>query len=252
MSTINADKLKEYIIENNCVEQILESLECHSIKEYPKEWRAALPNGINKTAVSVKKDTLSIAIRSSDQNAHGDIFTLVMTLKNMSFGQANKYIHSILGLKYSFKRNEKENVTKDPLAIFKKVKRTKRIINKDVPLYDDSCLKEYVNLPYIGWVREGIMPDTCKRFNIGYSYDKRRIIIPWRKWDGDENEYLGIVGRTTVPKYELLDIPKYFGIIPFSKGINIYGLNENYKYIQEAGYIVVQIPAHLTTHSAKS
>ena len=49
MSTINADKLKEYIIENNCVEQILESLECHSIKEYPKEWRAALPNGINKT-----------------------------------------------------------------------------------------------------------------------------------------------------------------------------------------------------------
>lgn len=239
MSTINADKLKEYIIENNCVEQILESLECHSIKEYPKEWRAALPNGTNKTAVSVKKDTLSIAIRSSDQNAHGDIFTLVMTLKNMSFGQANKYIHSILGLKYSFKRNEKENVTKDPLAIFKKVKRTKRIINKDVPLYDDSCLKEYINLPYIGWVREGIMPDTCKRFNIGYSYDKRRIIIPWRKWDGDENEYLGIVGRTTVPKYELLDIPKYFGIIPFSKGINIYGLNENYKYIQEAGYIVV-------------
>ena len=64
-----------------------------------------------------------------------------MTLKNMSFGQANKYIHSILGLKYSFKRNEKENVTKDPLAIFKKVKRTKRIINKDVPLYDDSMFK---------------------------------------------------------------------------------------------------------------
>ena len=104
MSTINADKLKEYIIENNCVEQILESLDCHSIKEYPKEWRAALPNGTNKTAVSVKKDTLSIAIRSSDQNAHGDIFTLVMTLKNMSFGQDKPEGRAAQGAKEMRKR----------------------------------------------------------------------------------------------------------------------------------------------------
>lgn len=215
------------------------ALECHGIKEYPTEWRAALPQGTNKTAVCVKKDTLSVAIRSSEENKHGDIFTLVMTIKKISFGKANKYLHKILGLKYSFE-NKKEITKRDPLAIFKKIKRRKYTIDKDVPVYDDSILKEYVDLPYIGWIREGIMPNACKRFNIGYSYDRKRIVIPERKWDGDDNEYIGISGRTTVPNYEMFDIPKYFKLSrTYPKGMNVYGLNENYQTIQEAGYAVI-------------
>ena len=226
-------------MENNCIEQILLALECHGIKSYPTEWRAALPQGTNKTAVCVKKDTLSVAIRSSEENKHGDIFTLVMTIKKISFGKANKYLHKILGLKYQF--NSKTEISKkDPLAIFKKIKRRKYTIDKEIPVYDDSILKEYVDLPYIGWIREGIMPNACKRFNIGYSYDRKRIVIPERKWDGDDNEYIGISGRTTVPNYEMFDIPKYFKLSKtYPKGTNVYGLNENYQTIQEAGYVVV-------------
>jgi DNA primase len=241
VSSINADKLKEYIVENNCIEQILLSVDCHDLHEYTSEWRAALPQGTNKTAVCVKKDNLSVIIRNSAGNTRGDIFTLVMTLKHMSFGQANKFIHKELGLKYSYKKNSKEEIKKDPLAIFKKIKRQKYIIdNKNIPVYDDNCLKEYIDLPYIGWVREGILPSTCKKFHIGYSYDRKRIVIPERKWDGDDNEYIGISGRTTVPNYELFDIPKYFKLSnTYPKGFNVYGLNENYQTIQEAGYCVV-------------
>lgn len=215
------------------------ALECHGIKEYPTEWRAALPQGTNKTAVCVKKDTLSVAIRSSEENKHGDIFTLVMTIKKISFGKANKYLHNILGLQYQF--NSKAEISKkDPLAIFKKIKRRKYTIDKEIPVYDDSILKEYVDLPYIGWIREGVLPFACKRFNIGYSYDKKRIVIPERKWDGDDNEYIGIAGRTTVPNYEMFDIPKFFKLSKtYPKGMNVYGLNENYQTIQEAGYVVV-------------
>lgn len=215
------------------------ALECHGIKSYPTEWRAALPQGTNKTAVCVKKDTLSVAIRSSEENKHGDIFTLVMTIKKISFGKANKYLHKILGLKYQF-NSKKEISKKDPLAIFKKIKRRKYTIDKEIPVYDDSILKEYIDLPYIGWVREGVLPFACKRFNIGYSYDKKRIVIPERKWDGDDNEYIGISGRTTVPNYEMFDIPKFFKLSKtYPKGMNVYGLNENYQTIQEAGYTVV-------------
>lgn len=215
------------------------ALECHGIKSYPTEWRAALPKGTNKTAVCVKKDTLSVAIRSSEENKHGDIFTLVMTIKKISFGKANKYLHKILGLKYQF-NSKKEISKKDPLAIFKKIKRRKYTIDKEIPVYDDSILKEYIDLPYIGWVREGVLPFACKRFNIGYSYDKKRIVIPERKWDGDDNEYIGISGRTTVPNYEMFDIPKFFKLSKtYPKGMNVYGLNENYQTIQETGYTVV-------------
>ena len=74
----------------------MESLGCHDIKEYQGEWRAALPDGTNKTAVCVKKNNLSSAIRCGDGNKMGDIFTLVMEIKNIPFGKANKYLHKIL------------------------------------------------------------------------------------------------------------------------------------------------------------
>ena len=240
MEDIDANELKKYIIENNYIEQILIALECHGIKSYPTEWRAALPQRTNKTAICIKKDTLSVAIRSSEINEHGDIYTLVMSIKNISFGKAVKYLHGVLGLKYSYKSKTDNSIKKDPLAIFKKIKRRRYTIDKDIPIYDDSCIKEYVPLPYIGWVREGIMPGVCKRFNIGYSFDHKRIVIPERKWDGDGDEYIGICGRTTVPNYEMFDIPKYVKMSKtYPKGLNVYGLNENYEFIQKSGYTTI-------------
>lgn len=222
------------------MEQILLDLECHGLREYASEWRAALPQGTNKTAICIKKVTLSTVIRNSEGSKQGDIFTLVMMIKNISFGKANRYIHELLGLKYSYSKTDRKGESNDPLAIFKKVKRRKHIIDTDVPVYDDSCMKEYVNLPYIGWIREGVMPFACKKFNIGYSYDRKRIVIPERKWDGDDNEYIGISGRTTVENYEMFDIPKFYKLSDtYPKGNNVYGLNENYGTIQEAGYVVV-------------
>ena len=102
---------------------ILESLGCHDIKEYQGEWRAALPEGTNRTAVCVKKNNLSSAIRCAEENNVGDIFTVVMDIKNLSFGKANKYIHKLLGLNYTYKSSNKEENKNDPLQIFKKVKR---------------------------------------------------------------------------------------------------------------------------------
>lgn len=215
------------------------SLSCHDLHEYTSEWRAALPQGKNKTAVCVKKNTLSVTVRTAEGSKRGDIFTLVMMLKNMSFGKANRYIHEQLGLTYAYSK-DKNDGHYDPLAVFKKVKRKRYINDQDVQIYDASIMEEYIDLPYIEWVREGILPFACKRFNIGYSFDRKRIVIPERKWDGDDNEYIGISGRTTVPNYELFDIPKYFKLSKtYPKGMNIYGLNENYKSIQEAGYVVV-------------
>lgn len=214
------------------------SVGCHDIKEYQTEWRAALPQGTNKTAVCIKKDNLSTAIRNSEGTKTGDIYTLVMQLKQLSFGKSVNYIHNVLNIKNTYNNKDKQDRI-DPLQVFKKVKRKRHVIEKDIPIYDESCMKEYIDLPYIGWVREGVMPFACKRFNIGYSYDRRRIVIPERKWDGEDDEYIGVCGRTTIPEYKMFDIPKFFKLSStYPKGENIYGLNENYKTIQEAGYIV--------------
>ncbi len=238
---MTANELIQYIIDNDKIRNILEDLGCHHLKEYTKEYRCGLPSYSSKNNVSIKKDTLKIKIYQSDNNTiRGNIFTLCQTIKNISFPEANRYIHNIFGLEYRFNLNKNKNTTEDPLEIFKKIKRKKTGFDlSSLEIHGEEMLKEYISYPHIEWIREGIMPWTCDKFKIGYSNQKKRIIIPERYWSGTENDYLGIMGRTIIKEYSMLDIPKYLALKPYPKSINLYGLQENYQYIQEAGYIVI-------------
>ncbi len=239
---MNAHDLKQYIIENNKIQDILNDLGCHSFKEYTKEYRCGLPSHNSSNNVVINKETLSLKVFKSDsETVRGDIITLVMDIKNISFPKANKYLHKLLRLEYTYIKNDEQQKEKiDPLYIFKKVKKKRFVVNTDdVDIYDEGIIKEYIPLPYIDWIREGILPFTCEKFKIGFSADKKRIVIPERYWCGDENDYLGIMGRTVIQNYEMFDIPKYFPLKPFFKSINLYGLQENYNSIQKEGLVVV-------------
>jgi len=238
---LDATELKEYISSDNTrIIKILESLNCHSIKEYHKEYRCGLPNDDdNKTKVLVKKHSLSSRIYDGENGIiKGDIFTLVMNINNLTFIEALKHIKNIFNIKHHYQNKNVSKPKYNPLSIFEKVARRKCNVD-DLPTYNDAILDEYSPYPHIDWIREGIMPYTCKEFNIGYSYRHSRIIIPHRHWCGDRNTYVGIMGRTTIQEYEMLDIAKYLAIKPYSKTLNIYGLNENYQHIQQAGEVYV-------------
>ena len=241
---MTAIELIQYIIDQNLIQKVTDDLGCHDLKPYTTEYRCGLPNHKNKTSVSIKKDTLKTKIFQSDgEIIRGDIITLVMTVKDISFTEANKYLHKLFGLKYQYKNKKaKENIDKsDPLEIFKKIKRKRNCVNiNDIEIYDNTIIEEYEPVLYIDWVKEdGIMEFTRKRFNIGYSYKHKRIVIPVRYWAGEEDDYIGIIGRTTIRNFDLFDIPKYYPLKPYLKSINLYGLQENYKSIQEAGYCVI-------------
>lgn len=234
---MNANDLKKYIIENNKIPEILESLNCTKIKEYPKEYRCSSIFSDNSSALSIKKDSAYVRSYTPEHEFKGDIFLLVMKIKDISFGKANRELHKILGLKYG--GFNKEPTKKDILSVFKKAKSKTYNNSSEIKIYGNEIHEEYITIPYIEWVREGIMPYTQKEFEIGYSAKTNRIIIPHRYWSGESNEYLGLIGRTLNPNYKILDIPKYFPLISFTKSINLYGLQENYKFIQEAGYVNV-------------
>jgi DNA primase len=244
---VTAIELIQYIIDNNLIQKVLDNLGCHGLKEYSTEYRCGLPGHKNKTSISIKKDTLKTKIYQSDSGViRGDLLTLVMTVKNISFVEANKYLHKLLGLKYQYKNTKNKSKNKqeekqDPLEIFKKIKRKKKSVNiHDIEIYDSTIIEEYEPCLYVDWVKEdGIMEFTRKRFNIGYSYKHKRIVVPVRYWAGEEDDYIGIIGRTSIPNYDLLDIPKYYPLKPYPKGINLYGLQENYRSIQENNLIVI-------------
>jgi len=243
---VTAIELIQYIIDQNLIQKVLDDLGCHDLKPYTTEYRCGLPNHKNKTSVSIKKDTLKTKIFQSDGGiVRGDLLTLTMYIKNISFVEANKYLHKLLGLKYQYKKtknkNKQEEDRTDPLEIFKKIKRKRKSVNiNDIEIYDNTIIEEYEPCLYIDWVKEdGIMEFTRKRFNIGYSYKHKRIVIPVRYWSGEDDDYVGIIGRTTVKSYDLFDIPKYYPLKQYSKSLNLYGLQENYKSIQEKNIIVI-------------
>jgi DNA primase len=244
---VTAIEIIQYIIDQNLIQKILDDLGCHGFKIYPSEYRVGMPGHKNKTSIAIKKDTLKIKIFQPDSGIiRGNLITLAMTIKNISFIEANKYLHKLLGLKYQYKKskNKKDNHEKDktdPLEIFKKIKRKRNSVNiADIEIYDNTIIEEYEPVLFIDWVKEdGIMEFTRKKFNIGYSYKHKRIVIPVRYWAGEEDDYIGIIGRTTIKNFELFDIAKYYPLKPYSKSINLYGLQENYKSIQEAEYCVV-------------
>jgi len=237
-------EIKNHILENEKIEFILKEIKCHDIKYHKKGYYTfSNSDGDNKNAVILYNDESLKCInytRNMNDNKCSDLITLVGFNMNLSFIDSLKFLHKILKLDFKFQTKNIEINKKDPLEIFKKIKRKRHTISEDIEIYDDSIIKEYIQLPHIDWIREdGIMPFTCNKFKIGYSADRKRIIIPHRWWCGDENDFVGIMGRTTIKEWKLLDIPKYLPLKAFPKSMNIYGLQENYQTIQEAGYCVV-------------
>lgn len=240
MDTIS---LKKYIFENGKIEYILGEIGCknivhHSNKDY---FSCSNYNGDNPNAVNVKNNEyLSTTnwTRTKEFDDNADIITLVQYNKKMSFIEAVKYLHSILGLPFDFKKRQELQKTKDPLDIFKRIANRRRVVNvEDIQVLEDSLIEDYVPMLHIDWLKQGIMPWTRDKFGLAYSYRHKRVVIPMRYWL--TGELLGFNQRTTVENYNEFNIKKYFITPTYPKQINLYGLYENYDAIQKAGYVVV-------------
>ena len=241
--TIN--ELKEYIYEQNKIQDILETLGCHDIKYNAQKeyWSAAQPDGDNLQGVNIRNNeylNYRSFSRGIDYEDNKDLISLVEAVKKISFIEAIKYLHKILNLPFEFKRKDDKPQKKfDPLSVFKKVLRHSRgIVNvDDIHVLDDKLLDDFIPMLHIDWVKQGITERTRKKFGLAYSYRHKRIVIPMRYWL--TGELLGFNQRTTVENYEEFGIKKYFITPTYPKSLNLYGLYENYDSIQKAGYVVV-------------
>lgn len=160
-----------------------------------------------------------------------------MDITDNGFKGALRLMHSILELPFTMKLSPKKRY--NPLNIFEKTRSGVSDNDYELTPQCESVLdnREYVHLPHIELVREGIVPSVQEEFGIMYDMKRRRILFPHRHWSS--GELLGVFGRTTNELWDILGIPKYFGVIPYSKSLNLYGLYENYKDIQRLGYVVV-------------
>ena len=241
-------ELKKYIFQEGKIEFILNEIGCGHIVYHPtKEYYSCSNcNGDNKTAINIKNNeylNCKNYTREKEFDENADLLTLVqynksINNKNFSFFDTVKYLHKLLGLPLTFKKQEEKKEVVDPLYIFKKVKsKRKRQDVLDFQVIDESELQDFIPHVHIDFFREGIMPWSVKKFGLAYSYKFKRNVIPLRYWL--TGELLGFNMRTSVENYDMFDIKKYFITPNYPKQMNLFGLWENKESIQEKGYVVV-------------
>lgn len=181
-----------------------------------------------------KIDVNTLSYVSFSHSEHGDILTLVCSMKGYNkLGDGIRWLSNRLGLSYeAYKKVE----VKPPFGGF--WKQYSKIIENDEtppPTYDLSRLDEFnIGVSKL-FIDDGISAITQEEFNVGYDSLSNRFTIPWYNVEG---ELLGIMGRLN--QKEIGDKQnKYLPIIPFRKSKALYGLNINYKNILNKNCIVI-------------
>lgn len=240
---MKAEDFKEYLKEDiDRIYTVLEAVGIHRIWETGGELRGAPPDNDNHTAISVNIDTLFCRYYKRDETFRGDIISLVQFFRKESFPETFRYLASLFGL--STGKFVKDNKI-DPLAKFKGIRKQNRTVTSideiEVAKFGKESLADFIMLPHINLLHEGIMPQTSELFDICYDPQLDRIIFPHHNYD-DRNTIVGITGRTTRSAEEIKEllIPKYWNYIKgYMKMYNLYGFAFALEHVKKHGKLLI-------------
>ncbi len=193
------------------------------------ELRFSREDGHNPTAMRLKLDTLKFDGFSI--NAHGNLYSLVMKTKNLSFPNALKYIAETLGLE----KSQFSKKIKYPFGgFYKGLMKEIQEPEYSMTTYDESILDEYADKYNLMFFKDGINFQTQKLFNVGFDLESLRITVPEYTLDG---KLCGIMGRLNDSKCSKDE--RWLPIIPCSRSLTLYGYHHNYETIQQKNIVVI-------------
>ena len=248
---MKSSDLKEYIIEQNCIDTILEDLGCGNIVFHGGYYTCSNPDGNNKSAVTIYVDNLIVVnyTRCIAKNKRAtDLFDLVAFYRDCSFPESLKYIHGILGLDYYQEREE----PCESLQILRMLKdmQSNDGDEKDEPLkpISEAILDYYIDAGNVLFLDDGISLETQNEWEIKFDPQTNSVCIPIR----DE---LGTLIAVKARRFKYTpntpleqrrfpdelseDESKYFFLEPGAKSQVLYGLYKNAKAIQQQGIVYV-------------
>lgn len=238
---MDAAQLKEYIVENNYIEIILDRIGCHHIKYHPSGyWSCANKDGDNRLAVIVyNNDSLSCTNYTRNMvktNRKTDLFDLVCYNEDLSFPDGLRFVCNTIGIDYyhDFDEDVPESLllTKLILEMNETIEEKQEQPLKPIPTSVLSYYKDRVNDLF--W-KDHIDYQTQKAFHIGYDEQTNRITIPIFSEIGD---LVGIKGRILKEQLEEYDL-KYLYLEPCARSKILFGLNMTIEHIKQTGRVYV-------------
>lgn len=231
--------LKEYILDNSYVENILENLGCKHIKKHSNYYSATNPDGDARSVIvytDTNLTTINYTRNITKNKRSADIFDLISFYNDCSFPEALKYVHDLFGLDYY--RDAEEDIP-ESLQILKLLKsmETGEENEKDTKLkpISEDILSYY--LPYGSkmWEDSNVSLETQRLFELSFDPCTNSVAIPIR----DELGSLIAVKARRLEYSPDLGESKYFFLEPGAKSQVLYGLYQNSKLIQSQGVVYV-------------
>lgn len=147
--------------------------------------------------------------------------------------------------KSGFQQEKKEN---EALELMKKIKK-KRDINRQtfangekLQVFSDRILTLFTDFKHDNFLEDGISEEAMDRFDIKYSPEMHKIIVPHRRWS--DGKLLGMKGRAL----NEIEIEKGYKYIPVKVGeiqyayptyFNLYGFYQNKETIKRLGKVAI-------------
>lgn len=240
---MDAQRLKEHILDNNLVPDILEELGCHHIKIRSDMIQAANPDGDNATAICVYLNenltTLNYTrqMLPSGQTRTTDIFDLVGYIRDTSFFETVKWLCEFCGLDYY---TTEEEVPESLQVLQFLSQMNKEYVEDEIdttPLkpINPKVLEYYLPIGNILFERDGISLSTQRFFEVGYDPQTNRLTIPIYSEIGD---LLSVKGRLFQEEIEEGQ-NKYLYLFKTNKSKILFGLNKNLDMILKQGKVYV-------------
>lgn len=231
-------KIKEKLYnQNELIQSVLENLGCTYIKFCKVKGDDVFKFGHDEESTG-NANILYISTlhyKSYSLSTHGDIITLTCEMKGLSLGDAIKYLADFLGIKFEYTKKE---IKLPFLGFWKDLSKIKDNEDDNSITYPKERNLIYSNYGVSKmWIEDNISAQVQEEFGIGYDLITNRITIPWVDIYGS---LVGITARLN--KKHLTEDEKrfkYYSLISFNKGKNLYGFFQNYKYILEANEIII-------------
>lgn len=228
---MDAQRLKEHILDNNLVPDILKELGCHHIKTRSDMVQAANPDGDNATAICVYLNenltTLNYTrpILPEGQTRTSDLIDLITWARSCNFIEAIKWLCAFCGLDYYADEEEVPESLQILQFLNQMNKESVGDEEDNTPLkpIDTKVLEYYLPIGNIMFENDGISLSTQRFFECGYDPQTNRLTIPIYSEIG---HLVGVKGRLFQEQIEEGQ-NKYLYLFNCNKGKILYGLNKN-------------------------
>lgn len=236
--------LKQKILEEERVVDVLEELGCHHIRRNNNDYiTCGNPDGDNPAAITIYlNENLTCVnytrqILSNGQTRATDLIDLVMYIKELNFFKALQWVCNICGYDY-YEEEEELPPSLEWLHFLIKMTKESSVDDEDnTPLQpiDESILNYYLPAGNYLFENDGISLTTQQLFEVGYDVQMNRVTIPIRSEIGD---LVGVKGRILSDTIEPGE-SKYLYLTNCPKGKILYGLHINMEDIQRVGRVYV-------------